>query len=283
VTESKPHIDEFETRVFRRRGAALRTLVGGEGPPLVLVHGYAGAASNFSVLAPLLAERHRVLVPDLPGHGGSAPLPALPTLAGYADSVAAVLEHERAGPAAIVGHSMGGVVALRLAARRPDLVSAVVLAAAAGISTASRAAEIFLTTTSFLKPARRIARFRRRIARSPRLRAVAFDGLSTADAAAMSEQAALGFLSGSLLYTDITSAARALTREDVRVDLAQVSCPVLVLTGAADRQVPVDDAFEYARRLRAPLRTIADCGHLLVGERPQACADAIERFLAGVS
>jgi len=42
----------------------------------------------------------------------------------------------------------------------------------------------------------------------------------------------------------------------------------------------VDDAFEYARRLGAPLRVIADCGHLLVGERPDACADAIERFVA---
>jgi pimeloyl-ACP methyl ester carboxylesterase len=43
--------------------------------------------------------------------------------------------------------------------------------------------------------------------------------------------------------------------------------------------VPIDDAFEFARRLRAPLRTIADCGHLLVGERPDACADAIGAFL----
>jgi pimeloyl-ACP methyl ester carboxylesterase len=43
--------------------------------------------------------------------------------------------------------------------------------------------------------------------------------------------------------------------------------------------VPIDDGFEYARRLRAPLRTIADCGHLLIGERPEACAHAIGEFL----
>jgi pimeloyl-ACP methyl ester carboxylesterase len=46
--------------------------------------------------------------------------------------------------------------------------------------------------------------------------------------------------------------------------------------------VPIGDAFDYARRLRAPLRTIADCGHLLIGERPQAVADAIGAFLDGV-
>jgi pimeloyl-ACP methyl ester carboxylesterase len=43
--------------------------------------------------------------------------------------------------------------------------------------------------------------------------------------------------------------------------------------------VPLADGFDYARRLGAPLRVIADCGHLLVGERPGACADAIESFL----
>ena len=74
-------------------------------------------------------------------------------------------------------------------------------------------------------------------------------------------------------------AGRALVRDDPRLDLEGVRCPALVLWGARDRQVPIDDAFEYARRLRAPLRTIADCGHLLIGERPAACADAIAAFL----
>jgi len=54
-----------------------------------------------------------------------------------------------------------------------------------------------------------------------------------------------------------------------------------VLWGARDNQLPIEDAFDYARRLQAPLRVIADCGHLLIGERPDACADAIETFLAG--
>ena len=55
-------------------------------------------------------------------------------------------------------------------------------------------------------------------------------------------------------------------------------CPVLVLWGARDRQVPLEDGFEYARRLGAPLRVIADCGHLLIGERPDVCARAVLEF-----
>jgi pimeloyl-ACP methyl ester carboxylesterase len=272
----------FEERRLDVRATSLRYFVGGAAtgaaPPVVLVHGFAGAASNWSVLAPLLAASFRLIVPDLPGHGGSTPLPAAPNLAGFADRVASIVEREDAAGAVVVGHSMGGIVALRLAARRPELVRGLVLAAAAGISTTTRAAEIFLTGTSLIGPGRRVAVFRRRIARSPRLRSLVFDAISASDAGALSEAAALGFLSGSRQYSDILTAARALAREDVHRDLEQVRSPAFVLWGARDRQVPVDDAFEYARRLRAPVRVIPDCGHLLIGERPEACADAIEAF-----
>jgi pimeloyl-ACP methyl ester carboxylesterase len=279
MTEAKPDLDGLEERELRWRATRLRYFVGGQGPPLALVHGFAGAATNFAVLAPLLLERHRLVIPDLPGHGRSTALAAAPNLAGFADRVAAVLEQEGAVPAAVLGHSMGGVVALRLAARRPELVRAVVLAAAAGLSTSTRASEAFLAGMSVLRPGRRVGRWRHRIARSPRLRSLAFPAMSTADGAALSEQAALGFLAGPRLHTDVFSAARALVREDVRRDLERVTCPALVLWGARDRQVAVDDGFEYARRLGAPVRVIPDCGHLLVGERADACRDAIERFL----
>jgi len=284
MTAQKPKPLAFEERRLDVRATSLRYFVGGtpldeSAPPLVLVHGFAGAASNWAVLAPLLAESHRLIVPDLPGHGGSTPLPAAPNLAGFADRVASILEREGAEKSVVVGHSMGGIVALRLAARRPELVRGLVLAAAAGISTTTRLAEAFLTGTSLVAPGRRVAVWRRRIARSRRLKSLVFDPISASDAAALSEEAALGFLSGSRQYSDILTAARALAREDVHRDLELVRCPAFVLWGARDRQVPVDDGFAYARRLRAPVRVIPDCGHLLIGERPEACAEAIGAFV----
>ena len=54
-------------------GVRTRYFLGGAGAPLVVIHGLGGAAVNFTKLAPLLARRHRVLVPDLPGHGLSEP------------------------------------------------------------------------------------------------------------------------------------------------------------------------------------------------------------------
>src|SRR5881396_578671 len=109
----------------------MRHFVGGQGPPLVLVHGLGGAASNWTELTPLLSGRFRLLVPDLPGHGGSTALPAASGLEAFADRVALVAEREGMLPAPVVGHSLGGAVALRMALRQPDHVPALVLAAAA--------------------------------------------------------------------------------------------------------------------------------------------------------
>jgi pimeloyl-ACP methyl ester carboxylesterase len=278
--DAKTDLPGFEERWLDVRATRLRYFVAGDGPPLLLVHGFAGGAANFALLAPMLARRHRVVVPDLPGHGGSTALPAARNLAGFADRVAAVAVYEGAVPATVVGHSMGGIVALRLAARWPELVSGVVLAAAAGISTASRVTDAFLAGLSLLRPARRIARHRVQVARSPLLRSLAFNGWNVSDGAALPEAAALGFLGPSRLHTGLFGAGRALAREDVRRDIELLRCPTLVLWGARDRQVPVDDAFEYARRLGAPLRVIPDCGHLLIGERADACFDAIDRFVS---
>ena len=278
MTDAKPA--GFDERFLDARGCRLRYLVAGEGDPLVLVHGLGGAAANWLALAPLLLPGRRLIVPELPGHGGSAPLPAAPSLSPYADRLGLLLEHEGAAAAAVVGHSLGGAVALRLALRRPELVSALVLAAAAGISSATRSARYALTITGILKPGRKIAPHRRRVARSALLKRLVFGRWGASDPPALPPELVEALLAGPAQHTDTVSAATALVHDDVRTELEHVRCPVLVLWGARDNQLPVGDAFDYARRLRAPLRVIADCGHLLIVERPGACADAIAGFLS---
>jgi pimeloyl-ACP methyl ester carboxylesterase len=269
-------LPEFEARFAEVKGVRMRYLVGGAGSAVVLVHGLGGSASNWVELAPLLARTRRVLAPELPGHGGSSPLAAAPNLNPFADRVADVLEREGVTGATVVGHSFGGSVALRLAMRHPRLVGSLVLAGAAGISSSRRAAVYGLRLSALLKPGRRIAPYRRRISQSPLLRTLVFGGWGADDPAALSQLAAEGFLAGPEGHSDTLSAIRALLLEDPRTELHGVACPCLVLWGARDTQVSVADAFEYARRLGAPLRVIAGCGHLLIGERPDACLDAIE-------
>ena len=272
MTDATVLLAGLEERLYERRGALVRTFEGGEGPPLLLVHGFGGAAWNFSELTPLLPGR-RLVIPDLPGHGASSPLPA-PTLAGFADVLAEILDE----PMDVLGHSLGGVVALRLAERHPSLVRSLVLAAAAGISSSTRFAELTIALTGIIQPGRIAGRRVGLVARSRRLRRFVFEGFEVANADLLTERAVHGFLRGPTMHTDALGAGLALVADDPRRDLDRVRCPVLVLWGARDKQVPLEDGFEYARRLGAPLRVIADCGHLLIGERPDVCARAVLGF-----
>jgi len=282
LTTDAKHLAGFAERWVEPRGVPIRYFAAGAGRPLVLVHGLGGAATNWTAMAPRLARSRRVLVPELPGHGGSAPLPALPTLDPFADVVLAVARAEDAVPAAVVGHSLGAVVALRLAACRPEAVSAVVVAAGAGISSGARAAEAVLAVLGLVQPGRVVARYRHRWASSPLLRTLAFGWWGLADPVGLPADVAESFLAGPAWHTDTFAAGRALVGTDLRRDLERVRCPCLCLWGADDNWVPLQDGMEYARRLRAPLRVVADCGHLLIGERPDACVAAVESFLAAV-
>jgi pimeloyl-ACP methyl ester carboxylesterase len=279
VTDRKPPLDGFEERELEWRGTRLRYAVAGGGQPLVLVHGLGGTIENWLALAPPLAGRHRVLVPNLPGHGGSAPLPEARDVDALAEAVLGIADAEGAGNAVWIGHSLGGVVALRAAVLRPDAVRGLVLASAAGIGSTSRAAQVTLAVLGVARPGRLIAPHRHAWARSRLGRRVAFGGWGAADPDALAPEVAEAFLVGPAHHTDTRQAGRALLGSDPRTELDRVACPCLCLWGASDNWVRLDDGIEYARRLRAPLRTIAGCGHLLIGERPDACLAAIREFV----
>src|SRR5262249_11615073 len=228
----------LDERFAEVRGVRMRYFVAGQGPPLVLVHGLGGAASNWTELAPLLLQgRRRVLVPDLPGHGGSTALPGVSGLEPFADRVAAVAEREGMLPAPVVGHSLGGMVVLRLALRHPDAVPALVLAGAAGLSIGGVWGRNLLSVFTSVRPGRIAARYRTLVSRSRLLRRLVFGFVSVADPAGLTDQAVEGFLAGQLLHTDVDSAWQALRRDDPRQELEGVRSPVLVLWGAEDVQL----------------------------------------------
>jgi pimeloyl-ACP methyl ester carboxylesterase len=269
----RPHVAEI-------RGLRTEYWLGGEGPPLLLIHGLGGAAVNFTELAPLLARRHRVLVPDLPGHGGSEALRSVENLSDLAEHVLAVAEHESLVPTAVLGYSLGGVVAMRLAVDRPDMVSALALVAPAGIVSTSKRARIWVALVGVVRPARIASRLRGLVARRANLRRLVFGYWGAERPADLSPEAVLGFLEAPPRHTDVESAGWALLQDDPRQDLARIRCPALLVWGARDRLVPLDDGFEYARRLRCGVRAVPAAGHLLVGEYPELCADLLESVLS---
>ncbi|WP_328473692.1 alpha/beta fold hydrolase [Actinoplanes sp. NBC_00393] len=98
------------------------------GLPVVLVHGLAVSHRYLMPTARVLAARHPVLVPDLPGFGHSGKPPAAYDVSRHADHLAGWLDHLGLDRSCLVGHSFGAEVVARLAVQRPDLVAALVLA-----------------------------------------------------------------------------------------------------------------------------------------------------------
>ena len=261
----------LETRTL----GSVRYHVGGEGEPLLLLHGLAGSTGNWVELLPDLLKRYRVLAVDLPGHAGSGRLPRGASTADFTAVAAAVLEAEASGPALVAGHSFGGLVALRLARSRPELVRGLLLVSPAGIATATRVAQAIALASTTIRPGRVVAPLRHCYAERAWYRRALFRPWFVSDAVALTPRATLGLLDAQREHADTKTAARAMVADDPRRDLGAISCPVVVLWGARDAQLPVDDAFEYARRLGAKLRLVADCGHLVIVERPAAVLAAL--------
>ena len=268
------------TNLERRTLGSVEYHVGGRGEPLLLLHGLAGSTRNWCEVLPQLVERYCVVAVDLPGHARSGRLAPGATTADFADTAAAVLDAEGIDRALVAGHSFGGLVALRLAQRRPELVRGLLLASPAGIASSTRAAHAILLATTTIRPGRRVAVLRHRLAERAWYRRAVFRPWFVSDAVALSARATHGLLAAQREHVDTRTAARALAADDPRRELSELSCPVVILWGARDAQLPLEDAFEYARRLRAKLRVVADCGHLVIVERPHAFLDALAEVAA---
>jgi pimeloyl-ACP methyl ester carboxylesterase len=94
--------------------------------PAVYVHGLGGSSQNFTDVAGLLADRFDAQAVDLPGFGYSDPSPRY-SIASFAATVIGYLEHAGRGPVHLVGNSLGGSIAVRVAALRPDLIRTLTL------------------------------------------------------------------------------------------------------------------------------------------------------------
>jgi pimeloyl-ACP methyl ester carboxylesterase len=95
----------------------LRWDFAGSGDPLLLLHGIGSTHDDFAALRPRLDAQHRVLAPDLPGHGRSAALPGRPTIAAIADAISADLDELGVEGVHVLGNSIGARIALELAVR----------------------------------------------------------------------------------------------------------------------------------------------------------------------
>ncbi len=236
----------------------LRVVSAGDGGvPLVLLHGFGSDAASWMFVQAPLAEVRAVHAVELPSHGGSEVDPALATPEALAGALLPVVDALAPGPLHLAGHSLGGMLALLVAAQIGGRVRSVTLIAPAGVG-----AEV---DPAFVQAF--VAADRRRAMKATLAMLVADEGAVTADMVERALSArrmdgaaeALGAIAAGALGPDRADAALAAR--------AAVTAPVLTLWGAEDRVI----------RPPAGAGTIAGAGHL---PQMEAAAEVTRRMQA---
>ena len=260
-------------------------LEAGAGSPLLLLHGHEQSSASWRWVIPALARTHRVLALSLPGHGGSAP-----AVGGYAPGrdlapfVAGFLDILEVGPLDVVGHSVGGAVALRVALADPRRVRTLTLVGSAGLGRDVNP----LLALATLPVLGELAILLTQMPGGDLLRTTMSAGMLFAQpwrapAEFVTEQHALGCRAGQLEAS--TAMARALfdvngQREVLLDQLHTLTMPTLVVWGAYDYVLPAYQAQAAVDRLPAGrLSVFPDCGHLPHVEWPDRFAAVLSEFL----
>jgi pimeloyl-ACP methyl ester carboxylesterase len=265
-------------------GLSIRYLTAGEGSPLVLLHALGEDALDWRWVIPALARAHRVCAPDLPGFGDSAKPAVDYSPAFFERFLAAFLDALGIERAAVVGNSLGGLAALRLALSDPPRVTALGLVDSAGLGREISLALRQLTFPGYGELAIAWSKTppgaaARAWGRVPLL----FARRTRVPPEWLEEQYRLarlpGFLEAALIavraHIDLGG-----QREVLLDRLPRLKMPTLILWGARDRVVPPNQARDAATRLRrGSLELVPDCGHLPHVERPDRFAAVLDRFL----
>lgn len=242
---------------------------------VVLVHGIGGSADDWGAQIPLLAERYHVLAVDLPGFGHSDGGSKHYTPENYA----AVLHHlvglRARTPVLLVGHSLGGAVALHYAASYPDTVQRLVVADVAGILHR-------LAYNKFLMGAWLHGRSDEPRWSSEWLQSFVGKFIEGMERFPFDSEDMLDTPYGEGDGAERRIAAMALLDADFTPLLPRVAAPVLMLWGSADRTAPLRTAEVLLQRLpRAWLEIIDGAGHVPMAEQPQSFNRHLLGFMQG--
>jgi len=123
----------FEPRETTLHGHRVAYRLAGSGPPIVLIHGITSSSATWERVAPSLAQRHTVLAPDLLGHGASAKPRGDYSMGAFASGVRDLVVALELGPATIVGHSLGGGVAMQFVYQFPERAQRLALVSSGGL------------------------------------------------------------------------------------------------------------------------------------------------------
>jgi pimeloyl-ACP methyl ester carboxylesterase len=256
------------TRTMVARGdTQIEVLAQGQGHPIVMLPSLGRGASDFDAIAErLAAASFRVLRPEPRGIGASrGPMTGI-DLHTYAADIAAVIEHDRSGPAFVVGHAFGNRVARMLAVDRPDLVRAVSLVAA-NVGHAPSPPVVREAIKASANPS---------LPDAERLQALQFAFFAPG-------HDARSWLTG--WHPEVLAAQRiAGDRTSRQEDYAAGTVPILYLQPDHDPLAHVEDAEAYARQFgaRVTVVVIERASHAVIAEQPEAVSAALIAYARGL-
>ncbi|MFD4997395.1 alpha/beta hydrolase [Streptomyces buecherae] len=265
-------------------GTSTRYLESGKGSPVLLLHGEGGVADEWHPLLERLATSHRVIAVDLPGYGYTEPIPDVDNaaVAAFSWDFVHALGLRRI---AVIGHSLGGAVAVHMVRQRPDGVPSLVLVSSAGMGRAINPGMVVLAATplgdltTWLIP---------RLPFGPEVLVTSMTVLGSRRAWRVSRR-----WWASQVKAVSTPGALATTLRSQRVavgplgqrhlllgQLRELSTPTLVIWGVDDLMVPAWQAVAARRSLRhGQLKLVPFAGHLVVMEAADEVAGTIRPFL----
>jgi pimeloyl-ACP methyl ester carboxylesterase len=274
----------MKTKDVMLHGRPVSYLEAGSGPVLLLIHGMAGTFENWQSVIEPLARHHTVIAPDLPGHGGSAPGGgdySLGSLAAGLRDLLVTLGHKRA---TLVGHSLGGGIAMQFSYQFPEVTERLVLVSSGGLgpevspilrAAALPGADLFIATTA--GASQRVGGAIGRglgaigLRPNPDIAEVARGYTSLAD-----PDRRAAFLA--TLRSVIGTGGQRVHAGD-RLYLAE-GVPVLIIWGARDPIIPVSHGEAAHEAIPGSRLEIFDgVGHLPQLEAPARFVTVLERFL----
>jgi len=241
----------------------------GTGSPLLLVHGLMVIGEMFEPVVGTLARRHRVIVPDLRGHGRSRSLPPPFTVSQLAADLARLLDHLGIASTSVLGYSQGGAVAQQFAFDYPDRCDRLMLACTYAFNMASLREKV----EGHLVPALiRILGMNR------------FAKLVVSQGARELPRDRAEWLASLMASQDRSLMVRAWKEAmlfDGRPRLGEIRCPTLIVAGSSDTAVPMHHATMLAAGIPGSrLVTVGGAGHTLIWTHPEQLLSLVHDFLA---
>lgn len=253
-------------------GASLWVESQGAGTPVLLLHGLGSSGADFEQVAPGLSRSHRVVVPDVRGHGRSGKPPGPYSVPLFAGDIAQVCDHLGLKGAHVAGLSMGGMIAFQLAVDRPDLVRSLTIINS-GPALVPRTLKqklpllLRLLILGWFGPGAFARVLAPKLFPKPEqeaLRRQLIERVGSNDKAAY------------------LAATRALIGWSVVDRVKEIACPILVLGSDRD-YTPTAVKRAYMALLRdARLVELRDSGHAAPADQPEQVLAAMESFLAQV-